>query len=250
VPEAIRPPSVSAFLADEEPSMEKRPKKALARTLSCGQACAKLFLIAVLFIPALHAVPRFAPGSNEFLAPKVVNADRGQGNASKKLVKIYAIVRSHRPEITEAETWRLAQVISEESSKRRVDPLLVLALIRVESGFRFNTVSPMGARGIMQIMPDTGRFLAESLAGEYGFHPAAFTPEALDDPVLNLRLGIYYLHDLKKQFAQLNHALTAYNFGPSHTQSRLENNLELSERYAALVLSAYQRYQKGDPPRF
>jgi soluble lytic murein transglycosylase-like protein len=230
--------------------MEKRPKKTPGRTSSCGQACAKLFLITVLFVPALYIAPRFAPETDEFPAPRVASTVRGQGIGSKKLVKIYAIVRSHRPEMSEAETWRLAEVIFEESSKRRVDPLLVLALIRVESGFRFDAVSPMGARGIMQIMPDTGRFLAEILAGEYGFHPAAFTPEALDDPVLNLRLGIYYLHDLKRQFAELTHALTAYNFGPTHTQSRLENNLELSERYAALVLSAYQRYQKVNPPAF
>ncbi len=108
----------------------------------------------------------------------------------------------------------------------------------------------MGARGIMQIMPDTGKFLAEALAGEFGFHPARFTPESLDDPVLNLRLGIYYLHDLKKQFQQLNLALIAYNSGPGDTQNRLENNLDLADQYASLVLNAYQRYKKIKHPAF
>jgi soluble lytic murein transglycosylase len=108
----------------------------------------------------------------------------------------------------------------------------------------------MGARGMMQIMPDTGKFLAETLAGEYGYHAAAFKPESLDDPVLNLRLGIYYLHDLRNQFQHLNHALTAYNFGPADTQNRLENNLDLSGEFATLVLDFYQRYQKTKHPIF
>ena len=82
------------------------------------------------------------------------------------------------------------------------------------------------------------------------FHPARFTPESLDDPVLNLRLGIYYLHGLKKQFQQLNLALIAYNSGPGDTQNRLENNLDLADEYASLVLNAYQRYKKIKHPAF
>ncbi|HSK29251.1 MAG TPA: lytic transglycosylase domain-containing protein, partial [Candidatus Limnocylindria bacterium] len=183
--------------------MEKRLKKTLARTLCCGHACARFLLIAVLFLPALSVVHWSLPGSGEIFAPRVVNVEVGEERSAKDLVKVYAIVQSHRPDITESEIWRLADVIFEESAKRGIDPLLVLALIQVESGFKPNAVSPMGARGMMQIMPDTGRFLAEALAGEYGIRAAAFTPESLDDPILNLRLGIYYLHDLKKQFKHL-----------------------------------------------
>ena len=174
----------------------------------------------------------------------------GETVRPRELVKINAILRSHRPEISEPETWRLSEVILEESLKRHLDPFLVLALIRVESGFKSGVVSPMGARGIMQIMPDTGKFLAAALAGEYGLHLTSFKPESLDDPVLNLRLGIYYLHDLKKQFQHVTLALTAYNFGPAETQNRLENNLNLSDEFAALVLDAYQRYKNVKPPAF
>ena len=78
----------------------------------------------------------------------------------------------------------------------------------------------MGARGMMQIMPDTGKFLAKTLAREYGFHPVAFRPESLDDPVLNVRLGIYYLKNLHEQFEHLKLALTAYNIGPGEIQNR------------------------------
>lgn len=228
--------------------MEKRPRKTPTLTLGCGEVCAKVALIFALFVPAFGALMLLPQEMTSWHIVKT--AEVAERVKPKELVKIYSIVRSHRPDISESETWKLSEVIHEESSKRHLDPLLVLALIQVESSFQPTAVSPMGARGMMQIMPDTGKFLAETLAGEYGYHPAAFKPESLDDPVLNLRLGIYYLHDLRKQFQHLNHALTAYNFGPADTQNRLENNLDLSGEFATLVLEFYQRYQKIKHPIF
>ena len=232
--------------------MKPRPKKTHTRTLHCAQACLKLTLMLALFAPAFNAF-RWAtaptPQNDAAMAadPAIHAAERLR---PKELVKINAILRSHLPEISESETWRLSEVILEESLKRHLDPILVLALIRVESGFKPDVVSPMGARGIMQIMPDTGKFLAAALAGEYGLHPTSFKPESLDDPVLNVRLGIFYLHDLKKQFQQVTLALTAYNFGPADTQNRLENNLDLPGEFAALVLDAYERYKQTKLPSF
>jgi soluble lytic murein transglycosylase-like protein len=225
--------------------MEKRPQKTLARTLPCGANCAKLALALTLFLPALMG--SFMSGTQESAPPVVSPASAVEEiQRPKELMQIFSIVRSHRPDVAESENWRLSEVIHEETSKRHLDPLMVLALIRVESGFQAAAVSPAGARGIMQIMPDTGR----NLAGEYGFHPAGFTAESLDDPVLNLRLGIYYLHGLKGRFQNWSVALTAYNFGPIDTQNRIDNNLDLSEDFAVLVLNAYQRYKSTRHPAF
>jgi peptidoglycan lytic transglycosylase len=229
--------------------MEKRLKRTLARTLGCGEATAKLALTLALFAPAfgLKSMTQEIPKVDAHASK---NLDVGERTRPKELVKINAILRSQRPDLSELEGWRLSEVILEESSKRHLDPLLVTALIQVESGFKSGVVSPMGARGMMQIMPDTGKFLAEALAKEYGFKPAAFTPESLDEPVFNLRLGIYYLQDLKKQFQHVNLALTAYNFGPADTLNRIENNLDLPEEFAALVLDAYQRHKTTKTPAF
>ena len=231
--------------------MENRLKRPLTRTLGCGQTTAKLALSLALFFPALIAfdktVPHETRGFDELISNGVEVVHRIR---PKELVKINAILRSHRPDISEPESWRLSEVIFEESAKRQLDPFVVTALIQVESGFKSAAVSPMGARGMMQIMPDTGKFLAAAVAGEYGFQLAAFRPESLDDPVFNLRLGIYYLHDLKKQFQHLNLALTAYNFGPGDLQNRLENNLDISDEFASLVLDAYQRHKKMKQPTF
>ncbi len=231
--------------------MEKRRKKTLARTLGCAQATAQWALVILLFFPALSAFDRKMPQEESGAEEHSSDAfDVVEIIRPKELVKINAILRSHRPDISDSESWRLSEVIFEESAKRQLDPLIVTALIQVESGFQAAAVSPMGARGMMQIMPDTGKFLAEVVAGEDGFQRAAFRPESLDDPVFNLRLGIYYLHDLKKQFQHLTLALTAYNFGPADTQNRLENNLDLSDEFASLVFEAYQRHKKIRPPAF
>lgn len=230
--------------------MEKRPQKTLARTFGCGETLAKLALALTLVFPAFSAtqLPLQKTDGAGVEIPSTVSAI--ERPKPRDLVKINTILRAHRADISEEESWQLAEVILHESAKRHLDPLLITALIQVESGFRSTVVSPVGARGLMQIMPDTGKHLTRSLAREYGFHPAAFVPESLDDPVTNLRLGIYYLHDLKKQFRDLDLALTAYNFGPGDTQNRIENNLDLSRDFAALVLDAYQRHKRTKPPAF
>jgi hypothetical protein len=232
-------------------NMEQCSQQPLPRTSGCGMACAKLALSLALFGPALVTLSlRTVERADTVSTYSVHASDAHEILPPKELVQIYSIVRSHRPDVAESEIWRLSEVIYEETTKRGLDPLIVLALIRVESGFRPNAVSPAGARGIMQIMPDTGKTLAGAVAGDYGFRPAAFTVESLDDPVLNVRLGIYYLQDLKKQFQNWSVALTAYNFGPIDTQNRIDNNLDLSEEFAALVLEVYQRYKKAKPPAF
>jgi soluble lytic murein transglycosylase-like protein len=231
--------------------MQKSQEKKLAGTFSQSAACCQVILILALFAPAFLAFQHF------LFKPEISNArsflkvvEVAEKPRPKELVKIHSIVKSQRPDMIDAEAWRVAEVILEESVKRRLDPMMVVAVIQVESGFQNNTVSPMGARGLMQIMPDTGKFLTETLSHEYGFHATAFRPESLDDPLLNIRLGVYYLHDLTKQFKNLNLALIAYNAGPSEIQNRLEKNLEFSDEYATAVLDAYQSYKQAKQPTF
>jgi soluble lytic murein transglycosylase-like protein len=229
--------------------MEKRSQKTLARTLSCGH-CVKIVLAAALFVPAYFASVQVSEKTRPATASDVKAVEVLEKPRPKELVKIYSIVKSHRPDIAESEIWNVSEVILEESSKRKLDPLLVLALIRIESGFQYTAVSPSGARGIMQIMPDTGKSLVKSLGREYGLRPIAFKPESLDDPLLNIQLGIYYLHGLKRQFRDLSLTLSAYNAGPAEIQSRLDNDLKLADEFAALVLDAYERYKNATHPRF
>jgi soluble lytic murein transglycosylase-like protein len=228
--------------------MEKRRKKTLARTLICATSCAKLLTVVALFAPSLLSFQQiFSPPEKLAPAARTTVVEPAPKPRSRDLVRVYSIVKGHRPEIAEAEAWRIAETILEESSKRKLDALLISAVIQVESGFQDSAVSPSGARGLMQIMPETGRALTRALRHEMGVRAAAFKPEWLDNPFVNIRLGVYYLHDLKKQFRDLNLALTAYNFGPAEIQNRLENNLELSSEYAGNVLQAYRNLKSKHP---
>jgi soluble lytic murein transglycosylase len=228
--------------------MEKRPKKTLTHTLRYATSCLKLALIAVLSLPGLIATG-YIPRHYKTTEPTLSLAHAVERPRSRELVKIFSIVQTNRPDLLEKDAWDLAEVILAESSKYKLDPILILAVIDVESKFQFGAVSPAGARGIMQIMPATGKFLVESvraLAKEIKVEQ--FKPEHLDNPIVNIKLGTYYLHDLRKTFRDVNNALIAYNLGPTELRIRMENHIEYNGEYANAVLTAYQKFKKIELP--
>lgn len=118
--------------------------------------------------------------------------------------------------------WKLAYPGRLLETIRRLDardPYLVAALIREESVYDPRAVSPVGAMGLMQIMPDTGRRMARTVG------LADFTIDQLFVPEVNLRLGVRYLEDLLDRFAGNSaYAVAAYNAGPEAVVRWIENN--------------------------
>lgn len=98
------------------------------------------------------------------------------------------------------------------SVAHHLDPAWVAAVIRCESRFRPRVVSPAGAVGLMQIMPDTGRWIAEQLSWP---DPSAIE---LQDVETNITLGTWYLRYLLDRFETADAALMAYNAGPTLTE--------------------------------
>ena len=89
-----------------------------------------------------------------------------------------------------------------------LDPLFVGALIMAESDWNPRALSRVGARGLMQLMPDTGRRVAEGLG------VAVSSDDQLFDPTLNLKLGVSYLGELSRRFeGRLPLVLASYNAG-------------------------------------
>ena len=89
------------------------------------------------------------------------------------------------------------------------DPALVYAVMREESTYRAGVSSPVGARGLMQIIPPTGERIARSLGVE------DFDTDSLYVPETNIRFGTYYLHYLLGRFdGSQTLAIAAYNAGP------------------------------------
>jgi len=146
-------------------------------------------------------------------------------------------LRTQHSGLSDTEIPVVAEVIARGATRLDLDLDLVLALIFVESaGYTF-AVSPVGARGLMQIMPPTGEELARRMGRSW---PG---PDALFDPVLNVELGMAYLRQLLDRYdGNLERALTAYNAGPGFVDRRLARGIALPDRYARLVRVALDQH--------
>lgn len=115
-------------------------------------------------------------------------------------------------------------VIMAEARERGVDPFLAAALIRQESMFNPRARSPVGALGLMQVMPATGRSLARSLG------VSRFSEDMLTQPELNVHFGMAYLADQIRNYGdRLDAVLAAYNAGPTRV-SRWQDFPEYRDR--------------------
>jgi soluble lytic murein transglycosylase-like protein len=99
-------------------------------------------------------------------------------------------------------------LIQGASRAHGVSPALIFAVVRQESSFRTDALSPAGARGLLQIMPRTARRIAERLAETVDL-------KLLDDPAFSARYGAWYFQQLLEKYrGQVPLAIAAYNAGP------------------------------------
>ncbi len=129
-----------------------------------------------------------------------------------------ANLRLSYPVVEPVEIWRHSQTYN-------VDPYLVMGIMRQESTYRNTALSPVGAIGLIQVMPRTGARVA-AMMGEH-----TYSPGDLEDPAINLRYGIYYLSKLLDRFdGVFPLAVASYNGGPhnvSRWYERHQGNIDL-----------------------
>ena len=142
--------------------------------------------------------------------------------------------------------------VLKHAKRSNLDPAIVFGLIRRESAFDKAALSPVGARGLMQIMPQTGRQIAKNL------HEPWHSANALFDPELNLKYGIYYYRQMVKRFdGHFALAAAAYNAGPHRVNRWLPDGRALpadiwiemipfdeTRKYVAAVLTYAMIYQQ------
>ena len=87
------------------------------------------------------------------------------------------------------------ELIEKYAEKYDVNPSFISAIIKCESSYKTNAVSSVNARGLMQIMPDTGTWLAGRL------NIQGYQPDSLFDPERNIAFGTYYLAYLSDMFS-------------------------------------------------
>jgi soluble lytic murein transglycosylase len=219
-------------------SQENRRGERLFRWLhALGSGCGKLPLVAaVALVLSARAVPLLAPSPALPVGDPALLESR-----SPDAVLIDAVLTKRAPGLGLTLRSQLVQAIAEEAERAGYDPLLILAIIDVESDFAEVAVSEKGARGLMQIKPSTLHFLAE----KEGLRLAR--EEVAADPSLCVRLGIRYLRTLHDRFGDLDLALMAYNAGPTRIwQAKKSGELESFRRYPRLVRRDFRRFREGE----
>ncbi|MDD2235565.1 MAG: lytic transglycosylase domain-containing protein [Clostridia bacterium] len=143
------------------------------------------------------------------------------------------------------------ELIRENCDTYAVDTYLVLAIMKTESRFHSGACSRVGAAGLMQIMPETGKWIAAQMSLE------GFEAGKLFEPRYNIPMGIWYIAYLYKSFdGNTVKVLAAYNAGATKVKSWLREGLwtgdlqDLAQipypetrKYVDRVLFNYQVYK-------
>lgn len=144
------------------------------------------------------------------------------------------------------------ELIERYAAEYNLDPYFVAAVIHTESGFDPEAVSGAGAIGLMQIMPETGEWIAGKLGKEN------FSIEELKTPETNIEMGSWYLQFLMERFeGNLPVIMAAYNAGHNRVREWLDDvqyssdgkNLDSipyneTDNYVKKVTNAYEKYKE------
>jgi hypothetical protein len=122
-------------------------------------------------------------------------------------------------------TRDLAEQIYDLATEHEIDPEIAFGLVRAESSFRNSSTSPVGAVGLMQLMPRTAEWLQPGV-----------TRAQLRESQTNLRIGFKYLSSLIEKYdGDENLALLAYNRGPGTVDRALSRGANPDNGYADFV---------------
>ena len=113
--------------------------------------------------------------------------------------------------------YKHKEIIEKYSSEYDLDPYFVLAVIKAESKFKANARSNKNACGLMQITEDTAKWIAEQM------ELTDFSPEKLYLEEYNIKMGCWYLNNLRDEFHNRDLEVAAYNAGRGNVNEWLQN---------------------------
>ena len=141
------------------------------------------------------------------------------GNMKEKLedyTDLFSLIegeaRTTNPDLTKEESRKITSSIIFHSAKRNLDPVLVTSLIKQESRFDPKNVGSDEDLGLMQIIPSTGRWIADEMGITYSRAKLLTIDKNID-------MGTYYLSVMVDKFGCEEKALVAYNKGPHVAQN-------------------------------
>ena len=187
-----------------------------------------LVIFAILFLCG-GVLPAVEDYLDEVANRKEVLTFFGKKDSPEKLKKFIA---STNRKLSDADVSRFSSYILTYSKQYDVDYKLVAAVIAQESKFKVNAKSRVGALGLMQVMPATGKSIAQKLN---------FSQYNLTEPKDNIQIGVKFISMLHKEYnGDINLMLAHYNGG--YRQAELYKTF----RYFELLRLITMKYETFD----
>jgi len=211
-----------------------------------------LIIMSVVIFPLLGLMESKAPGNQDSISElqlnmaKVAQIQKIEVDRQQSELKIYRIIQRFNPDMPKALRKAVAREIIEMSSKYpNLDANLICATITHESARSWEpkVTSSAGAMGLMQIMPATGKWLAQMKGIQW-----SNAENVLFNPIYNIRLGSHYLSYLIEMY-ELDGGLAAYNGGGKIVERWLANNKadgilwDETQNYIPNVLNLYAEFR-------
>jgi hypothetical protein len=220
-----------------EADVEAR-KKAPAETWATVRSIA---FVVVAMLTAFELGSRSVDGSGGWAAQASMqdhllglraNVDGLQGQIDFQKMQIDRLQRASEFSARYRIPADVAMSIHEIALAENIDPKLAFELVRVESEFNPHAVSPVGALGYTQLMPETARLLKPGI-----------TRAQIFDRDTNLRLGFRFLRSLVNHYdGNVRLALLAYNRGPVKVDGLLRAGVDPGNGYAQAIMGKGVRW--------
>ncbi len=205
-----------------------------------------ILLICAMFTAAFSGYGELAQPVNTVKTERNLNVRDSIENSIKKEIeflrnyqKVLTVLNSVKTNLTEKEKKDVARIIAEKSMEYGFSVEFVLAVIQTESSFNKYATSKVGAIGLMQLMPITGKAIAKD------FGIVIKDKKHLYNPQLNVTLGMYYLKKLSDRFKDMNLVLAAYNMGETALRKYKHKKDLAAYRYAKVVLKRHKKFYKN-----
>jgi len=175
-----------------------------------------------------RSIPSYSPGK------------KGSGSKIAHEARSATLNRRGKWKLTSDKVRSVSSLVDEAAGENAIPRDLIFGIIWVESRFNPEAVSPVGAKGLMQLMPKTADYLADCIDWS-GSHDSF-------DPEFNIAAGSYYIARLIKQFdGDEDLALAAYNAGPTKVRRWMKGDglPRVSIEYHTMVQTARSFFGDG-----
>lgn len=146
---------------------------------------------------------------------------------------ILSLVKAALPQANQDKAYEITRAVIIEANHHGMDPLFLLAVIQTESQFNLKARGRHGEIGLMQILPETAKWVAPQAGVDSG-------EINLENPSMNIRLGATYFAQLRKSFNNKGtRYVSAYNMGSANVRRLLASKIE-PYIYSGKVLTNYK----------